>query len=83
MTLEEFIISDEIAPPEVSQVFAGKGLIDQFLMQLRSEKEEIRISYLKPQRYHNKHGSGIYYSVFGVVVDRNKNIIRWLEKDAY
>jgi len=83
MTLEEFIISDEIAPPEVSKVFAGSGLIDQFLMQLRSEKEEIRISYLKPQRYHNKNGTGIYYSVFGVVVDRNKNIIRWLEKDAY
>jgi hypothetical protein len=53
------------------------------LIQLNSGKEEIRISYFKPQKYHNKHESGIYYSVFGVVVDRNKNIIRWLEKDAY
>jgi hypothetical protein len=83
MTLEDFIDSDGVAPPEVSRVFAGQGLLDQFLIQLNSGKEEIRISYLKPQRYHNKHGSGIYYSVFGVVVDRNKNIIRWLEKDAY
>ena len=83
MTLEELISSDEIAPPEVSQVFAGQGLLDQFLMQLNSGKEEIRVSYLKPQKYHNKNGSGVYYSVFGVVVDRNKNIIRWLEKNAY
>jgi hypothetical protein len=67
----------------MSRVFAGQGLLDQFLLQLDSGKEEIRISYLKPQRYYNKKGSGIYYSIFGVVVDRNKNIIRWLEKDAY
>jgi hypothetical protein len=83
MTLEDFIGSDSVAPPEVSRVFAGQGLLDQFLIQLNSGKEEIRISYLKPQKYHNKNGIGIYYSVFSLVVDRNKNIIRWLEKDAY
>jgi hypothetical protein len=83
MTLEELITSDKVAPPEVSQVFAGQGLLDQFLIQLNSGKEEIRISYLKPQAYHTKNGIGIYYSVFGLIVDRNRNIIRWLEKDAY
>jgi hypothetical protein len=83
MTLEEFINSEQVAPPEVSQVFAGQGLLDQFLIQLKLGKEEIRVSYLKPQVYYNKNGSGVYYSVFGVIVDRNKNIIRWLEKDAY
>jgi hypothetical protein len=83
MTLDEFILSDGVAPPEVSQVFAGHGLIDQFLSQQTLGKEEIKISYFRPSTYHNKDGAGIYYSIYQVVVDKNKNIIRWLEKDAY
>lgn len=83
MTLEEFILSDQIAPPEVSTVFAGQGLLDQFLSQKNLGRKEIKISYLKPSIYHNKNGSGIYYSIYQVVVDKNKNIIRWLKKDAY
>lgn len=83
MTLEEFIHSKEVAPPGVSKVFAGQGLIDQFLAQQSMGKEEIKISYLRPSTYHNKDGSGVYYSIFGIVVDKNKKIIRWLEKDAY
>jgi hypothetical protein len=82
MTLEELIQSDQVAPPEVSQVFAGQGLLHQFLSQETLGKEEIRISYLRPSTYHNKNGAGIYYSIYQVVVDRNKKIIRWLEKDA-
>jgi hypothetical protein len=83
MTLEEFIHSKEVAPPEVSRVFAGQGLIDQFLVQQSMGKKEIKISYFKPLPYHNKNGAGIYYSVFEVVVDQDKNIIRCLEKNAY
>lgn len=83
MTLEELILSDQIAPPEVSQVFAGQGLLDQFIYQQTLGKEEIRISYLRPSTFYNKNGAGIYYSIYQVVVDKNKNIICWLEKDAY
>ncbi len=83
MTLDDLILSDQIASPEVSQVFAGQGLIDQFLMQQSMGKSEIKIAYFKPLPYRNKNGAGIYYSVFEVVVDQNKNIIRWLKKDAY
>ena len=82
MTLEELICSDRVAPPEVSQVFAGQGLLDQFLVQQSMGKKEIKIAYLRPLPYRNKNGAGIYYSVFELIVDQNKNIIRWLEKDA-
>jgi hypothetical protein len=80
MTLEEFANSEEVAPAEISKVFAGSGLMEQFNHQLSSGAKEIKISYLKPESFRNKDGEHSYFSIYQVLVDRFGNITERIKK---
>ena len=80
MTLEEFIISDEVAPEEISTIFAGVGLLDQFSHQVLSGCKEIKILYFKPESFANKDGKHSYFSIHEILVDSSGNIIKRIAK---
>ena len=71
MTLDEFIKSDKVAPPEISQVFAGNGLIRQFEIGKALGKNRIVVSYFKPMSYEGK----TYHETYHILLDRYGNII--------
>ena len=71
MTLDEFIKSDKVAPPEISQVFAGAGLIQQFEIGKALGANRIVVSYFKPMFYADK----TYYEIYHLLLDCYGNII--------
>lgn len=71
MTLDEFIKSDKVAPPEISEVFAGNGLIQQFEYGKALGTNRIVISYFRPMSYMGK----AYYEIYHLLLDRYGNII--------
>lgn len=71
MTLDEFIKSDKVAPPEISQVFAGEGLIRQFENEKALGTNRIVVSYFRPMVYLGK----AYHEIYHLLLDRYGNII--------
>jgi hypothetical protein len=81
MTLEDFILSEEVAPQKISKVFAGNGLIEQFKHQLLTGEKNIKIFYLRPESFSNRSGEVIsYFSTHQIVVDRTGRIIERIPK---
>lgn len=71
MTLDDFIKSDKVAPPEISQVFAGEGLIKQFENGKALGTNRIVVSYFRPMSYMNKP----HYEIYHLLLDRYGNIL--------
>jgi len=80
MHIEDFIKTNQVADDSVSSVFGKTGVLNQFKNKSINNKENFIILYFKLEQYHNKNGSGIYYSVHTMEVNRSGEIKRFLPK---
>lgn len=76
MTLEEFINGPGVASKDISQVFAGSGLIDQFNLQRKSGVKLPIIAYLKPKTMIINKKEVFWHEIYYLLVSEEGIIIR-------
>lgn len=82
MTLDEFLDSGDIASDDISSVFGASGVRSQFAASLLTKEEQFKLLYFKPQVYKNRSSSGIYYSIYEMLVDRSGKVIALNRKNS-
>jgi hypothetical protein len=82
MTLDEFLETDDVAPDAISSVFGVSGVKSQFNSSLSTKDSQFRLLYFRPQVYHNRAGSVMYYSVQEILVDRSGKVLEILQKKS-
>ena len=82
MTLEEFLETGDVAPDTISLVFGVSGLKSQFNASLSTKDSQFRLLYFRPQVYHNRAGSGMYYSIQEILVDRSGKVLEILQRKS-
>ena len=76
MNLEEFIKGSGVASEDKSQVFAGKGLIEQFNLQKSSGVTMPIVAYLKPKNMLIGGKETSWYEIYYILLSQDGTIVR-------
>jgi len=82
MTLDEFLETNNVAPDSISSVFGVSGVKSQFKESLSTKDSKFKLLYFKPQVYHNRSGSGMYYSIQELLVDRSGKVLEIFQQNS-